>query len=73
MSTMSTAPILIHQPRRLAVGAGTVTQVGDWAGKTSSTLVSACLLYPSDAADGLLCVDLGGRRIIKKNVTEPIT
>ncbi len=25
-----------------------------------------CLLYPSDAADDLLCVDLGGRRIIKK-------
>ena len=34
-----------------------------------------CLLYTSDAADDLLCVDLGGRRIIKKkiiktNVTE---
>ena len=29
------------------------------------TLV-ACLLYTSDAADDLLCVDLGGRRIIKK-------
>src|SRR5450756_3222187 len=26
----------------------------------------ACLLYTSDAADDLLCVDLGGRRIIKK-------
>src|SRR5665213_1824490 len=25
-----------------------------------------CLLYTSDAADDLLCVDLGGRRIIKK-------
>ena len=25
-----------------------------------------CLLYTSDAADELLCVDLGGRRIIKK-------
>ena len=25
-----------------------------------------CLLYSSDAADDLLCVDLGGRRIIKK-------
>ncbi|MFT1700610.1 hypothetical protein ACMUEG_19185, partial [Vibrio cholerae] len=38
---MPTAPILIHQPRRLAVGAGTVAQVGDWAGKTASTLVIA--------------------------------
>ena len=29
----------------------------------------ACLLYTSDAADDLLCVDLGGRRIIKKKKT----
>ena len=28
--------------------------------------LSPCLLYTSDAADDLLCVDLGGRRIIKK-------
>src|SRR5665213_1435818 len=28
-------------------------------------LRSTCLLYTSDAADDLLCVDLGGRRIIK--------
>ena len=28
--------------------------------------VKPCLLYTSDAADDLLCVDLGGRRIIKK-------
>eukprot|EP00657_Telonema_sp_P-1_P004563 TRINITY_DN2059_c0_g1_i4.p1 TRINITY_DN2059_c0_g1~~TRINITY_DN2059_c0_g1_i4.p1 ORF type:complete len:215 (-),score=14.43 TRINITY_DN2059_c0_g1_i4:35-679(-) len=27
---------------------------------------SVCLLYTSDAADDLLCVDLGGRRILKK-------
>mgnify|MGYP007068916659 CR=1 FL=1 len=30
-------------------------------------LTATCLLYTSDAADDLLCVDLGGRRIIKKN------
>src|SRR5450756_1782745 len=29
-------------------------------------MVQGCLLYTSDAADDLLCVDLGGRRIIKK-------
>src|SRR5450756_3103992 len=29
----------------------------------------SCLLYTSDAADDLLCVDLGGRRIIKKKKT----
>ena len=31
-----------------------------------------CLLYTSDAADDLLCVDLGGRRIIKKKTTKII-
>ena len=30
-----------------------------------SILSINCLLYTSDAADDLLCVDLGGRRIIK--------
>ena len=29
-------------------------------------LVNYCLLYTSDAADEAKCVDLGGRRIIKK-------
>ena len=33
----------------------------------------ACLLYTSDAADDLLCVDLGGRRIIKKKKTKKQT
>ena len=31
-----------------------------------------CLLYTSDAADDLLCVDLGGRRIIKKKKIQSI-
>ena len=35
------------------------------AGKKGE-LVNACLLYTSDAADDMQCVDLGGRRIIKK-------
>ena len=30
-------------------------------------LIWGCLLYTSDAADDSLRVDLGGRRIIKKN------
>ena len=30
-------------------------------------LFPGCLLYTSDAADELLCVDLGGRRIINKH------
>ena len=29
-----------------------------------SGIIYGCLLYTSDAADDLLCVDLGGRRII---------
>ena len=29
-------------------------------------LYKTCLLYTSDAADDMQCVDLGGRRIIKK-------
>ena len=33
---------------------------------TFNTNLFICLLYTSDAADDLLCVDLGGRRIIKK-------
>ena len=32
-----------------------------------SALLCSCLLYTSDAADDMQCVDLGGRRIIKKN------
>ena len=37
-------------------------------GATSPTLTITrpCLLYTSDAADDMQCVDLGGRRIIKK-------
>ena len=30
--------------------------------------MTCCLLYTSDAADDMQCVDLGGRRIIKKKV-----
>src|SRR5450756_3109373 len=35
-------------------------------GSRSPGCQAPCLLYTSDAADDLLCVDLGGRRIIKK-------
>ena len=34
-------------------------------------LTIVCLLYTSDAADDLLCVDLGGRRLIKKTNETP--
>jgi alcohol dehydrogenase class IV len=38
---MAIAPIILHQPRRLAIGAGTIGQVGPWAGEVVSTLVIA--------------------------------
>lgn len=38
---MTNASITLHQPRRLAVGAGTVGQVGLWAGDAGSVLVVA--------------------------------
>src|SRR5690554_4208922 len=38
---MTVAPITLHQPRRLAVGAGTIADVGMWAGDVASTLVIA--------------------------------
>src|SRR5450756_3119041 len=34
--------------------------------RVATSFMVPCLLYTSDAADDLLCVDLGGRRIIKK-------
>ena len=36
------------------------------AGAVAGARPRRCLLYTSDAADDLLCVDLGGRRLIKK-------
>ncbi|MDS7594493.1 iron-containing alcohol dehydrogenase [Agrobacterium tumefaciens] len=41
MSPMTIAPIVIHQPRRLVVGAGTISKVGPWAENVASTLVIA--------------------------------
>ena len=38
---MTIAPITLHQPRRLAVGAGTVGEVGAWAADAGSVLVIA--------------------------------
>src|SRR5665213_4620729 len=37
-----------------------------WTYSSFAARRGICLLYTSDAADDLLCVDLGGRRIIKK-------
>src|SRR5450756_963988 len=50
-SPMVTDPLRLFEICATSDGAGAVV------------LCSACLLYTSDAADDLLCVDLGGRRI----------
>ena len=45
-----------REPDVLFVARGGQAQVDD----------KRCILYTSEAADDLLCVDLGGRRILKK-------
>src|SRR5450756_1149731 len=47
---------------RLGYAACWVGEAGDGSAPVGSHLVGCCLLYTSDAADDLLCVDLGGRR-----------
>src|SRR5450756_3106972 len=49
----------------LAGGAADVRRSrSDWRRELAESTI-CCLLYTSDAADDLLCVDLGGRRIIQ--------
>jgi len=54
--------------RRLAAHASTIGEdtFGDLRTILDEALTRICPLYTPDAADDLLCVDLGGRRIIKK-------
>src|SRR5680860_1905827 len=56
----------------LSVGGGEGDQVQpvELVGDVAPGVAGGCLLYTSDAADDLLCVDLGGRRIIKKKKTK---
>src|SRR5450756_3158741 len=60
---------LIHLQRAggipvIVVGGGTA-MIGDPSGRSAERMLlsrsTVCLLYTSDAADDLLCVDLGGR------------
>ena len=51
-----------HPDRRYSA----VLQPGPDAQVLLHALFGACLLYTSDAADDLLCVDIGGRRILTK-------
>ena len=46
-----------------------IAQIAEFPDSTCGATVNrfcACLLYTSDAADDLPCVDLGGRRTLKK-------
>eukprot|EP00657_Telonema_sp_P-1_P007877 TRINITY_DN28204_c0_g1_i1.p1 TRINITY_DN28204_c0_g1~~TRINITY_DN28204_c0_g1_i1.p1 ORF type:complete len:131 (-),score=37.80 TRINITY_DN28204_c0_g1_i1:29-421(-) len=45
-----------------------------WVGMMLQRILSlfACLLYTSDAADDLLCVDLGGPRLVSKKNQNPL-
>ena len=45
---------------------GVVTSEEEIERTRNNPRITLCLLYTSAAADDLLCVDLGGRRIIKK-------
>src|SRR5680860_1911559 len=58
-AAMATGGHSVYLATAAGMGAGLVA--GLFTG-----LLHLCLLYTSDAADDLLCVDLGGRRIIKK-------
>src|SRR5680860_1580346 len=63
-----TSPLATNQPPRLAQAepvAGSSMTAPFWVKKRRASMVLS-LIYTSDAADDLLCVDLGGRRIIKK-------
>ena len=53
--------IVLDDGRRISTGETEVMLPSQRSGSQT-----ACLLYTSDAADDLLCVDLGGSRIIKK-------
>src|SRR5450756_165656 len=60
------APVLLDEWQRMPEVWDIVRRDVDARGERGRYLLtgSACLLYTSDAADDLLCVDLGGRRII---------
>ena len=54
-----------------SMGCGICGAFPNLAGMTTTManigiIYTSCLLYTSDAADDMQCVDLGGRRIIKK-------
>src|SRR5659263_499999 len=57
--------VALTSPTRMMLAVQVHSQRDSWR-PLPVRRVYICLLYTSDAADDLLCVDLGGRRIIKK-------
>ena len=63
----------IDVPASVPAQSGVFVLRGRSGGLVRDAMFRLCLLYTSDAADDLLCVDLGGRRIIKKkNHLDPL-
>ena len=59
--------------KRGYIGVQIVPLTEEYAKELGLSSNEGCLLYTSDAADDLLCVDLGGRRIIKKKKQQKST
>src|SRR5450756_2792762 len=59
-------PVMLYSMGKDSSALLHIAQKAFHPGKPPFPLLHVCLLYTSDAADDLLCVDLGGRRIIKK-------
>ena len=58
----------MKKPPRRACGSSRIERMSIWRQRIQSLArKTICLLYTSDAADERSSVDLGGRRIIKKN------
>src|SRR5665213_2695064 len=60
IAELASAPVLLVANPKLPVNS--VSELIAYARKNPGALNYGCLLYTSDAADDLLCVDLGGRR-----------
>ena len=60
------APMSNSEFKAKTVSFRTLSSVPGYPGYQGAVSSYCCLLYTSDAADDLLCVDLGGRRINKK-------
>ena len=71
--TGTALPDKIKSAMLLMCGDHGIAKYGVSAYPQEVTMQMICLLYTSDAADDLLCVDLGGRRFIKKKKKIPVS